>query len=694
MKGWILDIYPDLRREKMTIWLRTSKHCHKVKDDFNSVFYIEGAVPDLFSNLGFDTRRVLRKVAPGIGQEKEVIEISPGRTLDPRKYMSALDFFEGYGKREFYNVDLPLDHRYMVDRGITPMSFVEWDDGWKNLDDESFPALRVLNLDVKTIGRREMRSPIDHLTFDDEKISGDEEGILEELHRGLKRYDPDVIITNGGDSFIIPYLYYRGELLDMELDIGREPSLHLPKDGSSHESYGRVIYRPKPQMLKGRIHIDAASSFMYSQSGLEGVFEISKLAKIPPQKMARYSPGRAVDYMEIEVALEKGYIIPWKKNMVEDFKSLKKLLKADRGGITYVPKVGVHEGVEKVDFASMYPSLIVRYNISPDTIGCNCGDDRYVPELGYSICKARKGLIPQTIEPVLERRKRYKELSQRDDVYSRKAKALKWLLVTCFGYTGYKKARFSKIEVHESITAYGRETILDAAEIAMDMGYEVIHGIVDSLWLKGETEGIPIFLERVNHATGIELEHEGTYRWVVFTPSKGDRTVGVPTRYFGVLDDVLEVKGLHLKRHDTPRFFKEVQKKMLDRLIDGDFDVGLKECLEVVKEAHVKLRGREVCRDDLVFTKKFSGRSGLSDVSAAYLRYKDAGVNIHPGQKVKYVVKREGRKEAKERVSTEHYQEETYDTKFYEKYLFAVAEEVTAPLGWWREDVERWVKQG
>ena len=43
---------------------------------------------------------------------------------------------------------------------------------------------------------------------------------------------------------------------------------------------------------------------------------------------------------------------------------------------------------------------------------------------------------------------------------------MKWLLVCCFGYTGYKNARFGKIEAHEAINAVARETLLVAKEIA------------------------------------------------------------------------------------------------------------------------------------------------------------------------------------------------------------------------------------
>ena len=51
-----------------------------------------------------------------------------------------------------------------------------------------------------------------------------------------------------------------------------------------------------------------------------------------------------------------------------------------------------------------------------------------------------------------------------------RASALKWLLVTCFGYLGYKNARFGRIEAHQAVTAYGREALLRAKEVAEDLG--------------------------------------------------------------------------------------------------------------------------------------------------------------------------------------------------------------------------------
>jgi DNA polymerase elongation subunit (family B) len=66
---------------------------------------------------------------------------------------------------------------------------------------------------------------------------------------------------------------------------------------------------------------------------------------------------------------------------------------------------------------------------------------------------------------------------------------MKWLLVRCFGYAGYKNARFGKIETYEAINAVARETLLFAKEIAETDGFELINALVDSLyvWREGGT---------------------------------------------------------------------------------------------------------------------------------------------------------------------------------------------------------------
>ena len=73
--------------------------------------------------------------------------------------------------------------------------------------------------------------------------------------------------------------------------------------------------------------------------------------------------------------------------------------------------------------------------------------------------------MPRTLRPILELRERLKarakEVSAEEAThYKERQNALKWMLVTCFGYLGYKNARFGRIEAHEAVTAYGRDKLL------------------------------------------------------------------------------------------------------------------------------------------------------------------------------------------------------------------------------------------
>ncbi len=56
--------------------------------------------------------------------------------------------------------------------------------------------------------------------------------------------------------------------------------------------------------------------------------------------------------------------------------------------------------------------------------------------------------------------------------------------MTCFGYLGYKNARFGRIEAHEAVTAHGRDKLLTAKEISEAAGFTVLHGLTDCLWLQ------------------------------------------------------------------------------------------------------------------------------------------------------------------------------------------------------------------
>ncbi|MGH8596576.1 MAG: DNA polymerase domain-containing protein, partial [Gammaproteobacteria bacterium] len=328
------------------------------------------------------------------------------------------------------------------------------------------PPLRVAELQGDCIlGGRYPRLRSLTYTFEERSITwedGPERDLLISFSDCLRQTDPDLIWTSGGDDALMPALFGLAARHRVHLALDREPNLErqLVMDGRSYVSYGRVLYQSPDYPLFGRWHLDRRNTFLGAESGLDGLIEVARLSKIPLQRIARRSIGTGISSIQLDWAYRNQFLIPWKKSRPEDWKSASALLRSDRGGLTYQPITGVYENVVELDFASMYPSIMVNRNVSPETVNCRCcAPNRAVPELEYTICEKRKGLVPHSIDPIIRKREEYKRLRRRareagDEAlyrrYDGRQCALKWLLVCCFGYLGYRNARFGRIEAHES----------------------------------------------------------------------------------------------------------------------------------------------------------------------------------------------------------------------------------------------------
>ena len=221
------------------------------------------------------------------------------------------------------------------------------------------------------------------------------------------------------------------------------------------------------------------------------------------------------------------------------------------------------------------------------------------------------------------------------------------MLVTCFGYLGYKNARFGKIEAHEAVTAYGRDKLLCAKETFEAAGFTVLHGLTDCLWVQkpgldsrrggpacppsaGPTQGyaptadnslsvtatryeaeLEDLCAKVFRATGVKLALEGVYRWIYFMASKQDPQRPVATRYFGVFaDGSLKVRGLMCRRRDTPPFVRRAQEAMLAKMAEaatpGELAALRPELEEMAEGFRQRLREGGINPQELVITRVLS----------------------------------------------------------------------------------------
>ncbi|MFQ6106945.1 MAG: DNA polymerase domain-containing protein [Thermoplasmata archaeon] len=721
MRGWLFDVYPDYNGNRMVCWLKTERGVDKIVDrSYVPNFYVHGErrrlkeIKDWLSSVPIkDVSFERRKLRLGSEELFDVLSVTPAAYSDLRYLAGEIDSRGRYRDFSLYNVDVRLSQRYTLEKGIFPMAFLEVVRDFILLDEQwaihyDVPRLSQVEIGVKVHSHSRIKrysDSIHSIKVGKSVIKGcDEREMLLELARRIGVVDPDVVLTRNGDSFFFPYLYRRAAENDVleEFQLGREADFADPyRKGKSYFSYGRILYRPPKYTLRGRIHIDMGSSFLHMESGLYGLIDLARISNIPPQEVAKLSPGTAISAMQVNQALRDGYPVMWKKNLPEEFKTAKKLLVCDKGGFIFEPKVGLHENVLEIDFASLYPSIMARFNISPETVLCECCPDstHRVPEIDYHICEKKIGLIPRVLSPVIRRRMVFKRLGKEGEVRSKeKSDILKWLLVCSFGYMGYRNARFGKIECHESITAYGREILLKSAEIADQHGFEVLHGIVDSLWLRGEGDEQKL-IEHISGHIGIPLEREGLYRWIVFLPCK-TFDVGAMNRYYGMFEDGrMKIRGIEARRHDTCEVVKHAQMEMLDVFAKAEsakeFRENIPEALEVLRKWVWRVRKGDVRLEDLILTLRVSRNleeySVFNNQVAALTQLKREGVEIHPGETIRFVLLDSESKNAYERLRIADFLEgdDSYDKEKYIELLCRMGETLLQPLGYGRGKIRK-----
>jgi DNA polymerase elongation subunit (family B) len=715
MRGWLLDIYPDYQTNTMVYWVRTRRGAERVVDrSFLPKIYahsspdkmddLEGALPVL--DAVKSVKREMKRTWLG-EKEREVLAITVRDYDKVEDVAHTIDNRGKYKDYSLFNVDLRFSQRYFVEKDLFPMGLLEFRPKPRMLDDPyeidyEQPPLTSAVLSIRTEAVKGVPRFEDRLLsakVDEDIIDGPEEDIVRGIEGELRRRDPDVIYTDDGDAFSIPYLFKKARQLRLPpLSLGREEDdQRTDRRGKSYFTYGQIKYKPPSYKLKGRIHIDRSSSFMFMESGLNGLIDLSRISSVPVQELSRLSPGSAISAMEVNQALRDGCVVMWKKNLPEKFKTAEELVIADRGGFIYEPVVGIHDRVLEVDFTSLYPNIMVRFNISPETVMCSCCPEpsRRVPVIGYRICDRQLGLIPRVLKPVVERRTKLKRLAkaggENAQVYKERVSILKWLLVTCFGYTGYKNARFGRIECHEAINAYGREIMLQASEIAESHGFEILHGIIDSLWLKGN--GDPeAFCEHVSGHIGIPLEPEGIYDWIVFLPGR-TYGIGVLNRYYGKFEDgKLKLRGIELRKNDTTGLVRDMQNDMLahfSKASDSQQFIGLiPSSLDIVDGYVEDVRSGTVPLSKLLMTKRVSqgleNYQQFNDSVAALMQLDGEGFEVNPGEAVRFLICDCKSKDPKRRVKVAPFMtgDEEYDAEAYVDLLLRGAEGLLLPFGY------------
>jgi DNA polymerase delta subunit 1 len=302
------------------------------------------------------------------------------------------------------------------------------------------------------------------------------------------------------------------------------------------------------------------------------------------------------------------------------------------GAIVLPPKIGMYldQPISVLDFNSLYPSNMIAYNLSPDTLVCEREfdedgnkirhDGMTVAEMnalkeagwtleevqydtkdekgaitGNTICTfvqydavkpMTEGVLPKTLDILLKKRKEFKEkmedIEQYDEaqrsVFNGLQLAYKVVANSVYGQTGSRVSPIRKLCVAACTTAAGRQALGRAKSIVEEeYGATVIYGDTDSIFIKFPTtdltESIRLGIDAGKRITAAiarrpyKIAYEKTfYPFILFCRK---RYVGMMYEEDPNAKPKRKSMGIVLKRRDNAPIVKDVFGGALDLLLGG-----------------------------------------------------------------------------------------------------------------------------
>ncbi len=569
-------------------------------------------------------------------------------------------------------------------------------------DEHKMPDLRVMAFDIEVYNPRGTphpeRDPIliiatmtkEHgvrlFVVDDNKQDA---RIIREFVEYVREYDPDVIVGYNSNAFDWPYLTERASKVGVRLVISRmntppEPSVYghwsilgranvdlynfveemseikvksldrvaeffgVMKRGERVLIPGHRIYeywddKSKRELLLKYARDDVVSTYGIAEKLLPYAIQLSSICGLPLDQVGAASVGARVEWMIFYEAFKRGELAPNREE---------KPYETYKGAIVLEPKPGIHENVAVIDFASMYPNIMMKFNVSPDTlVEGECEDCHVAPEVGHKFRKSPEGLYPSILRKLVEARRRVRELMKNYPegspewiVLNERQKALKVLANAMYGYCGWQGARWYRREVAEAVTAWGRSLLKTVIEKAKSLGLPVIYGDTDSLFVKYMPDKVEALINYVERELGFEVKVERVYKRILFTEAK--------KRYVGLtIDGRIDIVGFEAVRGDWAEIAKEVQEKVAEVILTTN-DVS--KAITYVKSVIDRLKSYKFDLDEVIIWKTLEKSLHEYKVDAPHVvaarQLVELGYKVRKGDTIGYVIVKRGGAKLSQRV--------------------------------------------
>jgi len=512
----------------------------------------------------------------------------------------------------------------------------------------------------------------------------------------IERTNPDIIISWFGNGFDFPYLLNRMKNLGININrLGRGGFCYT---GMRCKIYGRVLFdmleaykKHFSEVSKESWSLDYISKYELGDKGGKTPYEgtLDELEKNDYNKFLEYNlkdvelmvllddqlkiinffdevrqtafcrfedvfmNSKTADCLCLRYAKEHNFVLP-------------SVITHERGeyegGYVVTPIPKLYENIALLDFKSLYPGIMIGFNISYETLDPN-GEINFGNDYKF---RKTPGIIPSIVKVFLDKRKLVKErqkgLNRESDLYKSLGMteyAYKIIANSFYGVLGFRTFRLYNLQAASAITYIARNILKEIIKWFEQNGYNVIYGDTDSVFIQMKDDNINKIIELNKKANEyvknyveqyieeknniFELEFGEVYKSLFFK-RKADGT-GAKKKYAGRLlwkkgeyIDKVNIVGFETRRSDSPEIGREFMKKILSMVID---QVDPNEVMKYADDFKEKIKTGYFTPEELGLpvgiNKALEKYQNQIHVRAARLGNERHNENIRAGDKIKWL---------------------------------------------------------
>ena len=285
-----------------------------------------------------------------------------------------------------------------------------------------------------------------------------------------------------------------------------------------------------------------------------------------------------------------------------------------QGAIVIDPKPGIWWNVSVLDFASIYPSIIQKRNLSYETINCSHTSCKKVkiPETDYWVCQERIGIIAFLIGFVRDMRVYVFKKQASDPQMPNERKvwfdivqsSLKVLINASYGVLGSENFAMYCLPLAEATTAAARDAMKSLTKESEKINLPVLYGDTDSIFVHNPSEDQVLrLIEFSEKELQMDLGTDYIFRYCVLSKLKKN--------YFGITEaGKVIVKGLSGKKKNVPPIIRNTFQETLNMFRDvhneEEFKATKKLAIRNVRRLRRKFNDRAFDMEELVVSSTVS----------------------------------------------------------------------------------------